>query len=44
MEEKIVIRDVTPTDEARIAEIATAQWTMIGENYKRVIGEELYAA
>lgn len=42
MEEKIVIRNATPADEKRIAEIATQQWTAINENYKKLIGDDLY--
>lgn len=42
MEEKIVIRNATPRDEKRICEIATQQWTAINENYKKLIGDELF--
>ena len=43
MEEKIIVRNATPADEERILEIALEQWKMIYENYKRRLGDELYA-
>ena len=44
MEEKIIVRYATPADEDRIVEIGRQQWTIINENYKACIGDELFAA
>lgn len=44
MEEKIIVRNATPADEDRIVEIARQQWRIIYENYKRRMGDDVYAA
>ena len=44
MEEKIIVRYATPADEDRIVEIGRQQWTIINENYKACIGDDLFAA
>ena len=40
--EKIEVRVATSDDWQRIFEIAAQQWTIINNNYKDILGEELY--
>ena len=42
-EDNIVVREVKPSDKDRLFEITRQQWTIINENYKACIGDELYA-
>ena len=40
--EEIIIRNSIPEDAERIGEIFDQQWTAINQNYKNLIGDELY--
>ena len=42
-DENIVVREVKPSDKDRLMEITRQQWTIINENYKACIGDDLYA-
>ena len=43
LEEGMIVREVRPEDKERLFEISRQQWTIINENYKALIGDELYA-
>ena len=38
----VIIRKIRPEDRERVVEIATQQWLIIYDQYKKVIGDELF--